>query len=367
MISTCSDAKTNRFYAIFTAATLAFFAGGAVALAQAPAGAPAAAPSVAPASTPAAPPASKPASSPVSKPAPVKLDLAKTVVIGASVSDGFGAQATFEVPNPDLGKPETPADAPETIRRSLPVRLAEALQAAVGGEGKPLSSASMMFFARPTETAEAQLKKAIEAKPEVVFAIDYLFWHSYGAMAAEVRPVRLAEGLARLEKFTCPVVIGDLPDMRHATMMLSPSQVPSVEQLVTLNQQVLDWAKERPNVVIVPLKSLVAAIRSNSGIKLGGTEYNVEQARDLMTTDGLHATGLGLVALAQECLIQLKSAKLLTEDSTFEPNAKVGLERIKPSRTEVRSPRQAPASVAPAAANPKSVAPEKKPAPEPVK
>jgi hypothetical protein len=279
----------------------------------------------------------------------VRLDLSRTIVIGASVSDGFGSQALVQVPNPEASRPDAPADAPKTISKLKPVRLTEALTAVVGSDQPPRHRASAMFFMNADSIAQRQIDAAAEVsspkpaadkaagadQPGLVIGIDYLFWHLYGVMPEAERLKTLEKGLSRLDSLKGPVVIGDLPDMRHATLMLRPSQVPTKETLAAANTRLAEWAKAKPNVAVVPLTELVLAVMNSKPVSMGGRDYTVEQARELMTSDGLHATGAGLIALAQECLVRLKARGLLTADSTWESDPAKALARIRTSTPAV--------------------------------
>jgi hypothetical protein len=292
----------------------------------------------------------------------VRLDLTRTIVIGASVSDGFGSQALVQVPNPEATRPDAPADAPKAIAKLKPVRLTEALAAVVGSDQPPRHRASAMFFMNADSIAQRQIDAAAEVsspkpaadkaagadQPGLVIGIDYLFWHLYGVMPEAERLKTLEKGLSRLDSLKGPVVIGDLPDMRHATLMLRPSQVPTKETLASANTRLAEWAKAKPNVAVVPLTELVLAVMNSKPVSMGGREYTVEQARELMTSDGLHATGAGLIALAQECLVRLKARGLLTSDSTWESDPAKALARIRTSMPTVTpAPADAPAGTIP--------------------
>ncbi len=293
---------------------------------------------------------------PASAPRPVALSLAHAIVIGASVSDGFGTQALISMPNPELGKPGAPADAPATIQKLQAVRLTEALAAVVGGTDLPKHRASMMFFNNPQASADKQLAAAVEAvtptekatSPGIVFALDYLFWQVYGDVPEGERLSTLERGLKRIETLPGPVVIGDFPDMRHATLMLRPFQVPSAATLTKANARLAEWLKDQPSVAVVPLSSLVLAVRNSQPVTIGGTTYTVDQARELMASDGLHATGKGVIALAQECLVQLKAKNLLTPESTWETDPAKALARIKSSTPAKTPPKSATPASAPA-------------------
>ena len=51
----------------------------------------------------------------------------------------------------------------------------------------------------------------------LIVAIDFLFWFGYGAgKDAEGRMASLEQGLDLLEGLMGPILLGDLPDVRHA-------------------------------------------------------------------------------------------------------------------------------------------------------
>lgn len=244
--------------------------------------------------------AGKPAS-----PASVPLDLRDAVVIGASVS--AGAEVTL------------PGLKPKMLRGDA--TLADVL-AAIAPAGGPTGLADMMFFARPDKVAESQLAAALGKQPRIVFAVDYLFWHAYGApMNSDQRRSMFEKGLARLDQFTCPIIVADLPDMSHAVgMMLMAPQVPPRALQDELNRKLESWAAERPRVVLLRLRDVVAKAMMNQPVELGGQSLDGDYARGLLTPSGLHTTAEGSILLALECLRQLKDRGLIEATSTWATN-----------------------------------------------
>lgn len=234
--------------------------------------------------------------------------LDEAVVIGASVSDGFGTLVT-----PPAGPTGTPD-------RAVMVKLADVLAAIVGRDEPLASSTSSFFFQRPRETAEEQLAFAKARSPKLVFAIDYLFWHAYGFMDELDRPKALERGIARLEQLgDVPIVICDLPDMSHAVgLMLGTRQVPHKDTLAKLNARISEWAQGRKNVIVLPMTGVVADAMANKGLTLGGREYPAGQSRGLLTGDGLHATGDGEIAVGIEAMDRLIRAGVLHKDVPVE-------------------------------------------------
>jgi len=268
-------------------------------------------------------PASAPPAGPI---APISPDMAKSLVIGASVSDGFGAQVRLKIP----AKTETLADG--TVREVAPaadrmrtVRLSDALRAVASSETAPEHRASMLFFTSANRVSQSQgdvaAAKSREDGQGVVFAVDYLFWHVYGFMPEAQRLTMLETGLTRLDKIKGVLVIGDIPDMRHATLMLRPVQSPTVETHAKANARISEWLASKPRVVCVPLRAMILGVRSDAIVMLGGTQYKGEDAAALLTGDQLHASDKGLVALAQECFVQLRAKGLLAKDFAWQTDA----------------------------------------------
>jgi hypothetical protein len=260
--------------------------------------------------------------------AAVTLSLDGAVVIGASVSAGFGCLMPVDVTPPDA-----PKDA-ERVTTMGTVRLTDMLAAAtVDPAKKPRSWATGRFFQDPERFGEETLKKAIEAKPTMVFAVDYLFWHAYGWTLDEgSRTEKFERGLKRLERLGAdiPIVVGDLPDMRHATLMLQPEMVPSRETLGRLNTRLAEWAKGRTNVVIVPLSGFVKSALSGEPVTMAGRTWTQDEVQTWLQGDGLHATPAGTAALAVDVLWRMREAKMLPEGAVYPNDPKTLLDRVKP-------------------------------------
>ena len=261
-----------------------------------------------------------------------RLSLNDAIVIGASVSDGF--LSTWDVP---LAKPS--ASGATRAQRALKLRdVLWAVTSTGGVDNVPMAGttkainnkSSMMFFMSADQQAEDQIQAARVPGVTQVFALDYLFWHCYGVMAEGDRLTMLGEGLKRLESLgeKMPLVIGDMPDMRHATMMLRPAQIPTVETLAKANEVIAAWVKLRKNVVVVPLTKLVLDVRAGKGIDLGGKLYDRDAAKELLQADGLHATVPGMVAVAIDALERLRDAGLVPKSEAFESDPKVVLARL---------------------------------------
>lgn len=277
-----------------------------------------------------------------------RLSLGSAVVIGASVSDGFGLAMTIE-------PAKTDADGPGAGRRGSVMRsfkLSDVLAAITGPDSqRPRSEASSMFFMSAERTGARQVEEALAAKASPVIGVDYLFWYAYGVMPEEHRAELFEKGLANLARIEVPVVVGDIPDMSDAIgRMLSRAQVPKVETLARLNERLRAWAAERKNVVVMPLAELVARGKDGGRVTLGGITYEGDSARGLLQDDRLHASTTGMVAIAQEALVRLAEAGLIDREAQWERDAAKVIatlrQRLSPpaaSPTPSPPPAQAPA------------------------
>jgi hypothetical protein len=253
--------------------------------------------------------------------------LDEAVVIGASVSDGFGTLIT---------PPPGPTGTPDRV---VMVQLADILAAAVNRPAPLPASTSSFFFQTPERTAEQQLAFAKLHTPKLVFALDYLFWHAYGSMPEAERLKALERGLARLDQLHVPIVIADLPDMSHAVgLMLGPSQIPSKETLAKLNERIAEWARSRKDVIVLPMTGVVADAIANKAVTLGGHEYPAGESRALLTGEGLHATGDGEIAVSLEALDRLIAAGVLDKSVTVERNPDVIKGRLLAMKAKSASP-----------------------------
>lgn len=181
------------------------------------------------------------------------------------------------------------------------VNLAKVLRAAIHDDDAKIgSTATAMFFMQPLLAGDAVVRKTAEAKPTIVFAIDFLFWFGYGIKKNErQRLEHLERGIAFLETLDCPIVISKIPDMSDAIgKMLFRRQVPKPETLEALNRRIDDWAKSRKNIVIIQLVEFFEKAKKGDAIKLGQTNFPKNSIRRLLQRDELHPTVTGLSAIA---------------------------------------------------------------------
>jgi hypothetical protein len=161
--------------------------------------------------------------------------LARPAVLGASVSAGFGLQR-------DAGRP---LDLAGVLAELLLVETEE-----------PLDGSSQWLFTDPERMAREKAEALLAREPSVLFAVDFLFWFAYGVKQSEERHLeRFEQGLKLLDRFPCPIVVGDVPDMSRAVdapvKMIRADQVPEPAVIARLNARLHEWAAERPSVCVM--------------------------------------------------------------------------------------------------------------------
>ncbi|HMN95091.1 MAG TPA: hypothetical protein PKC43_13890 [Phycisphaerales bacterium] len=235
--------------------------------------------------------------------------LARISLIGASVTAGFGASIDVE------GDVEGDGGS-----RRLPVNLGHVLAQSLASAAPPdLVAGTMFFFMDPRGNGTRFARTALSRQPSLLIALDFLFWFGYGVMPENDEAQRMAlleEGLALLDPFTCPIVVGDFPDMSEAVgRMLSASQMPRAETLEALNARLRAWAAERENVILFPLARLVQSLRSGEAIRIGENEWPARAP--MLQPDRLHPTAEGMIALAQQIVEELLASRLDLDPALF--------------------------------------------------
>ncbi len=177
---------------------------------------------------------------------PSPLD--RVVVLGASLSAGFGNLLPLRM----------------VLRKAFPERkwTAQNLK----------DTATSLFFLQPLGTGKFQVDKALDFKPTLVVGLDFLFWYLYGEVPEKSRLQRLEKGLEQVERLgKVPVLVGDIPDMHGASPdMLPPSAIPEKETLKAANEKIQAWTKKHPNVLLFPLAEFTSEAKAKGwDLKLG--------------------------------------------------------------------------------------------------
>jgi hypothetical protein len=235
--------------------------------------------SLAPLSAPA--PALQTAPAQAAAPATAKGEalLQRIAVIGASLSAGQG-----------LGGKD--------------LNLAHVIEAGLAAKHGPLIDASdLLTFTSPVSKAKNALAKLEPQDPTLVVGLDYLFWFGYGMNwgGEKERLAALELGLKSLEGLRCPILLGDFPDMSSAVhakeAMLPAAAVPAPETLAKLNERLQAWAKDHPNVVVVPVSKLMGKLLAGDELRVGPNLWPKGTVGSLLQTDGLHPTLEGTTGL----------------------------------------------------------------------
>ncbi len=209
--------------------------------------------------------------------------LERTVVIGASASSGAGLPMT---------------------------NLAQVIGEELATPRGPLAShANSAMWTSPRKLGAKMVAEALENKPTLLIAPDFLFWYVYGDYKDDAtRLLSLSEGLGMLEKFDCQVVVGTIPNMLAAAGGILPkAAVPSEAFLVHANEHVHKWAQEH-RAVVVPVAEAVAAWHTRTPLVIGNVKY---ETAGLLQKDNLHPNEKGLRILARLIIYELVSAQKL--------------------------------------------------------
>ena len=158
------------------------------------------------------------------------------------------------------------------------------------------------FFKLPEEDRGKLVDKAIASEPGVVVAADFLFWYVHCmSTGGKSREEYFEGGLSQLSRFMCPVLVGDIPDVKKAAEKtpLIRFVLPPPEFLQKANKRLREWVRERNltrPTLIIPLADAVAAQMEESPLRIGDREY---ATTGLLQEDRLHPTYEGQVMLCR--------------------------------------------------------------------
>lgn len=262
---------------------------------------------------------------------------ARVHVVGASASAGFGVRP-----------PVTRSGA----ARAEAMTIARIADLARLGDGEVTGDATGLFFANPVAVGTAQVDALLAAdpRPTIVFADDFLFWFTYGALDAERRPIKdeaqrlalLERGLAQLDRVVAegiPLVVGDVPNMSGAVgRMLSKAQMPQEATLDSANARVRAWAAAKPRVAVMPLARLVDDLREGKPFAAGRRTWSEADDGALIQRDRLHPTFAGSVAMLA-CTEQAANERFLGVRQPNAPGAPAVFEHD-PSRVAAKAREQ---------------------------
>jgi hypothetical protein len=205
------------------------------------------------------------------------------VLLGASVTSGFDTTHPF--------------GGPKTIQN----RFSHFIEAAIPGPHDPVSThANVLLFMQAREMMEKQIAATIAEKPTLVIGLDSLFWFCYGAdMNEQQRLAKFDIGLHLLERIGAPLVVGDLPNATKAVGgILEKGEMPELATLAQCNEKLKAWVAGRKNVILFPLSEIMSQAQADDVVSVGGLSWEKGKSHDLLQSDDLHPSRLGLAALA---------------------------------------------------------------------
>lgn len=251
--------------------------------------------------------------------------LGRPALLGASVTSGAGA-AVF----PGITFDSTTSGRLVRSERStgmtpaLPVDAAVAFNAIVTAPHEvPLDLGDSGVFLDPNMALSDQAKAAAAWRPSVVIAVDWLFWPVHQAISLELpaeeraarRLASVDAALADLDAFSCPIVIGDVPEMRRAVGgLLRAEHDPGAAVRAQANERLAAWASARPNRFVLSVSALAHAVNEGAPIEIAGFTYGPGDARRLVQRDGLHVTPEGLAVLMAATFDRLCAEGLVSSD-----------------------------------------------------
>ena len=214
-------------------------------------------------------------------------EIPRVEILGASVSAGY-----MDLRLRKDGEPNDTVPLLRALRHIWPNETATVV-----------TRAHMAMFSDPQGLGERQVRQALRGQPDLVVAVDFLFWFGYGTVGGgdRGRQSRLqlqAKGLELLDNLNCPIILGDYPDMSGAdARILPPRMIPDNETLDELNRRLLAWAEERPRVHLFPLARWVKQlVEEGYPIPLEKGPVHTPPLY-LLQSDRLHATRLGMALL----------------------------------------------------------------------
>ena len=226
----------------------------------------------------------------------------RPVIVGASLSDGFYLA--------ELGLPFS--------EKSKALGMHHFLQKNRVSDGdRILNFGSNWMFLAPGPKGDYQIKKAREAKPTVVFAVDFLFWYLYGNERARnedrglTRLEFFEKGLAKLATFDCPVVVGNIPDAgKSVGVILAPGQYPGVEGVTAANLRLDRWLTEHPKMVKIDLAGFHRLASNDEEVQVGEIAVPAGETREsFLQWDLLHPTPEGIDAIVKVAVTALEESR----------------------------------------------------------
>jgi len=217
---------------------------------------------------PAAPAADKLAQNPI---------FARIVVLGGDVADGFGLER-------ELGAPGS---------------LLDVIEASILTPHQPIEKRTALWGS--TAGLPELVGVAAGAKPTLVVALDYLVASAYfSAENDEQRIAGVDKALQALEVLSCPILLGDVPDLAPAFTAQKPvidaQHAPSPEGLKTIGAHIEQWSAAHKNVVIAPFAAWMHDVHTEEPFTIRGTTWFKSWISELVQKDRVHPRLQGTIS-----------------------------------------------------------------------
>jgi hypothetical protein len=226
------------------------------------------------------------------------------VILGSSASAGFNIQL-------DTG---------------APTRLADYFEAGLfTGSKLAFDGSTEMTFLDPEGIAGKAVTRALAEDPTLVIGADFLFWFFYGAggpgNTLAFRRERLEAGIALLDQFDCPVLVGDLPNMAGAAGGMIPiASMPPADSFDDANSRIRAWAASKANVIVVPLAEFNEIVGKGEPLRVGDFTWDPAVMGGLLQADQLHPNLAGCAVLATQIMHSLAQARGASLDGIMMTN-----------------------------------------------
>lgn len=223
----------------------------------------------------------------------------------AATSRGCQGPTSFEAPAPTLYDRVVfiGASASSGYKLGAGVNLASVFEDRLAVPHYNVSNlADGTFYVMSTAERNGIVEKALTRQPTLVVALDFLFWFAHGVPPDDAsRRAAMDEGLRLLEHFTCPVIVGDIPDVTAATVQVPMLKyvLPKPATRAWANERIRQWVSERNRTsptLLVPLAEAVAVQMAGGRLSIGGNEYGTD---GLLQADRLHPTLAGEIMLCR--------------------------------------------------------------------
>jgi len=186
------------------------------------------------------------------------------------------------------------------------LRMRDIVDAAIDDPIQIVDTANMRFYLDPVGYGNKAFAALKSESPDVLIGVDLLFWFGYGRKSYATRERQLQRALVCLaESDACAIVVGDIPTFTPG-FMLPAYMIPTDGELKKLNEIIWSWAAGRANVRVLPLASLMQAMRKSQPVTVDGRKLVLSQ-RELLLLDGLHMSLKGSSLLAALALKELES------------------------------------------------------------